>query len=120
MLVANQPLALLREKDIGQLAGAVAHLKGAPGTPELVELEIAPHGRLASGTVPTADPCRVCGRVALTRPAEVVIDEASIPPDRHLFRLRDLTTMIVATAQAVQALHELELRGFRYSEVRGR
>jgi uncharacterized double-CXXCG motif protein len=116
MLVASQPLALLREKDIGQLAGAVAHLKGAEA-PQLVELEIEPLGRLAPGSVPTVDPCRVCGRVALTRPSEVIIDEASIPPDRHFFRLSDLTTMIVATAHAVQALHELELRGFRYSEV---
>jgi hypothetical protein len=57
----------------------------------------------------------VCGRQGLTRPHQVVVDRMSIPEDQDIFRLGDLTTMIVASRRAVVAREGL--RGYRQQEV---
>jgi hypothetical protein len=42
-----------------------------------------------------------------------MVERSSMPADLDVFRLADLTTVIVATARVVNVLAELGLKGFR-------
>jgi len=117
VLIREQALIALRKSEVRPLNGAVSHLRGPADLPALVELELEPRGRLAAGAHSAALPCAVCGRQPVTRPSDVTIERSSIPDDRDIFRLTDLTTMIVGTERAVRAFADLRLTGYRVREL---
>ncbi len=119
ILAHSDVILRLSEKGVRRLVGAVAQLTGRRQLPQLVELQLEPHGCMSPSSLPFggAPPCTTCGRRGITRPSQVIIDRCSIPMDHDIFRLTDLTTMIVATTGAVNALRDLGLRGFRFQEV---
>ena len=78
--------------------------------PELLELEIFPHGRLHPDcTPPRPPPCPTCGRDSFPRPEEPILDAASLPTHTDLFRLRDITSILVGTERFVDAVQRLDL-----------
>lgn len=108
-------------------AEGVRGLKGFPTElrfrqkkhPELLELEILPHGRLHLDCLPPDRPpkCQKCGRNGFRRPDDLILDAASLPEDLDLFRLSDFETTFVCTQRFVDAVHRLELHEAVFREL---
>lgn len=116
MLLRTDALEQLRAKGVRHLTGRAAQFTGRE-IPELVELELEPRGRMSGQSFSPSLPCTRCGRQPIVRPTKIAIDRSSVATDRDIFRLTDLTTMIVATERAVSEMVALGLRGFRQEEV---
>ena len=123
LLARPEVLEQLRADGVQGLKGCRTELRfRQKNPPELVELEIHPHGKLHSDCLPPdrKPPCPTCGREGLRRPEEPLLDAASFLTHTDLFRLENFSTMIVASerfAEAVQrnklgeiVFHELPLR----------
>jgi uncharacterized double-CXXCG motif protein len=108
-------------------AEGVRGLKGFPTElrfrqkkhPELLELEILPHGRMHIDCLPPDRPpkCEKCGRNGFRRPDEPILDAATLPRDRDLFRLADFESTFICTERFVDAVRRLELDGVDFREV---
>ena len=87
--------------------------------PELVELEILPHGRLHIDCLPPGRPpkCLKCGRNGFKRPDDLILDAASLPVDLDLFRLSDFETTFICTERFVDAVRRLELHEAVFREL---
>jgi uncharacterized double-CXXCG motif protein len=87
--------------------------------PELLELQIEPHGRLHPDCLPpdASPPCATCGRLGLTRPDEPILDAASLPTDLDLFRMGDFSTMVIGTERFMKAVRRLERPGIVFREL---
>ncbi len=78
--------------------------------PELLELEILPHGRLHPACTPTRPPpCPKCHHDYFTRPDDPILDAATLPTHTDLFRLMDFETMLIGTERFVEAVRRLNL-----------
>lgn len=118
VLVHTTVLTALRGRGVG-LCGGVAQLKHRGEMPELTELQLMSIGQLAPSCLPPEGfaRCSSCGREAVTRPERVIVDGASVSEAPPIFRLSDLTTMILATEAAVDAIVDLKLEGARFEEI---
>ena len=87
--------------------------------PELLELQVEPHGRLHPDCLPPDAPprCATCGRYGLTRPDEPILDAASLPSELDLFRVGNFATMVIGTERFVEAVRRLELDGISSREL---
>ena len=87
--------------------------------PELLELQVEPYGRLHPDCIPpdVPPPCVTCGRFRLTRPDEPILDAASLPTDRDLFRVGNFATMVIGTERFMEAVRRLELDGLTFREL---
>jgi uncharacterized double-CXXCG motif protein len=87
--------------------------------PELLELQIEPHGRLHPDCLPPdlPPPCATCGRVAFRLPEQPILDAASLPADLDLFRVGNFATVIVGTERFMEAVRRLELDGITFREL---
>jgi uncharacterized double-CXXCG motif protein len=86
--------------------------------PELLELQVEPHGQLHTDCIPPDAPhCSTCGRHAFKWPDEPILDVASLPTDRDLFRLGNFATMIIGTERFMDAVRRLELDGIFFREL---
>ncbi|HZH75009.1 MAG TPA: double-CXXCG motif protein [Archangium sp.] len=78
--------------------------------PELMELEIPPHGGLHPDCTPErSPPCARCGLDNFRFPDDPILDAASLPTHTDLFRLSDFETIFIATERFVEAVRHLEL-----------
>ena len=118
LLATAESLAWLRER-VPNLCSVTPELRFAgPDQPTLLELQLEPHGELILSPVRRgADPCSICGWDPRPLPDEVVIVSSSIPPNLHLFRARNFTTLMLATDRFVKAVQDLGLVGLRFEEV---
>ncbi|QRN97229.1 double-CXXCG motif protein [Archangium violaceum] len=108
-------------------AEGVRGLKGFPtelrfrqkNHPELVELEILPHGRLHIDCLPPDRPprCLKCGRNGFKRPDDLILDAASLPENLDLFRLTDFEATFICTERFVDAVRRLELHEAVFREL---
>ncbi len=87
--------------------------------PELLELEILPHGRLHPDCTPQdrPPPCSKCENDYFTRPDEPILDAASLPTHTDLFRLTDFETMLIGTERFVDAVRRLALEDLDIREL---
>ncbi len=86
--------------------------------PELLELEILPHGRLHPDCTPERPPpCPKCGRDYFARPEDPILDATSLPTHTDLFRLADFETTFIATERFVDAVRRLRLDGAEFREL---
>ncbi len=87
--------------------------------PELLELEILPHGRLHPECTPPdrRPPCPRCGWENFSFPEEPILDAASLPAHTDLFRLSDFETIFIATERFVEAVRRLDLDELDIREV---
>lgn len=84
----------------------------------LVELQIEPHASLTLANALTdSSPCPACQYSSLSLPEEIVIDESSLPTNVDLFRVRNFTTLILASVDFKNATVELGLTGIDFQEV---
>jgi len=88
-------------------------------SPELLELEIAAHGKLHPDCFPpgTIGPCEKCGRLGIRRPENMLLDGASLPEHLDLFRLANFETTLVGTERFVNAVRQLGLDGIDCREL---
>ena len=120
LLVRRDALERLQAEGVrGLLACPTALRFRQKNPPELLELQIEPRGRLHPDCVPpdVSPPCTTCGRWELTWPDKPILDAASLPTDRDLFRVGDFATMIVGTERFMEAVRRLELDGITFREL---
>nr|WP_158625258.1 double-CXXCG motif protein [Corallococcus terminator] len=94
------------------------HFEGIEA-PDLLEIEIHPHGRLHDTCFPEGRelPCARCGRQGGSLPDAPLLDASTLLAGQDLFRLEDYTTIIIATERFVEAVKRLGLEGVVFKEV---
>jgi uncharacterized double-CXXCG motif protein len=120
LLVRRDAMEHLQAEGVRGLLGCGTALRfRQKNPPELLELQIEPRGRLHPDCIPpeVAPPCATCGRFALTRPDEPILDAASLPTDRDLFRVGNFATMLIGTERFIEAVRRLELDGLIFREL---
>lgn len=120
LLVRRDALERLQAEGVRGLLDCRAELRfRQKDPPELLELQIEPHGRLHPDCIPpdVPPPCVTCGRFGLARPDEPILDAASLPPELDLFRVGNFATMIIGTERLMEAVQRLELHGTTFREL---
>jgi uncharacterized double-CXXCG motif protein len=123
MLARRDALERLQADGVRGLLGCRTELRfRQKDPPELLELQIEPHGRLHPDCIPPDEPppCVTCGRFGLARPDEPILDAASLPPELDLFRVGNFATMIIGTERFMEAVQRLELHGITFRELQTR
>lgn len=110
-LILREALEQLQAAGVRGLRGLHTELRfRQKHHPELLELEVLPHGRLHPDCAPGCPPpCRTCGLVDLGFPDAPILEAASLPAHTDLFRLSDFETILIATERFVDAVRRLEL-----------
>jgi uncharacterized double-CXXCG motif protein len=114
LMVRREALEKLQAEGLRGLKGCRMEARFRQrNSPELLELELLPVGRLLPKCLPPlrAPYCPRCGRLALSMPKEPVLDAATLPPHLDLFRLADMTTLVVCTERFAEACQRLGLDG---------
>lgn len=119
VLVQDGALKELARAGVPPLRGAFAML-GPMAKSALFEVELELHGQLAASCLPDGGfaGCAACGRVAVKRPDELVIDGESVGNAPDLFRLSDLTTTVIASKRVVEAIRASDPDGCAIREVK--
>ncbi|QRN96746.1 hypothetical protein JRI60_48520 [Archangium violaceum] len=118
LLIRREALEQLRAEGIRGLNAFRTQLRfRQKQAPELLELQIEPHGLLHRDCIPPgkAEPCAKCGRYDFSLPGKPLLDRASLPEHLDLFRLANFTTVIVASEHLVKAIRRL---GFEEVSIR--
>lgn len=118
LLIRREAVEQLHTEGIRGLEGGRTQLRFRQRqAPELLELQIKPHGLLHRDCIPQGKgvPCARCGRYGFTLPDNPILDRASLPEHLDLFRLANFTTVIVASERLVEAIHRL---GFEEVSIR--
>ncbi|MCP3139906.1 SitI6 family double-CXXCG motif immunity protein [Pyxidicoccus xibeiensis] len=119
-LVRRDALERLQAEGVRGLLGCRTELRfRQKDPPELLELQLEPHGRLHPDCIPpnVPPPCVTCGWVYFRLPDEPILDAASLPPGLDLFRVGDYSTVIVGTERFMEAVRRLELDGITFHEL---
>jgi uncharacterized double-CXXCG motif protein len=122
LLVRRDALVRLQGEGVRGLLGCRTELRfRQKNPPELLELQIEPHGRLHPDCIPpdVPPPCTTCGRFTLTRPDTPILDAASLPMDRDVFRIGNFATMLIGTERFMEAVRRLDLDGITFRELTG-
>jgi uncharacterized double-CXXCG motif protein len=128
LLLQNAWTVLMRRESLEQLqAEGLRGLKGCPTglrfqekhPPELLELQIESRGLLHPDCLPPgkAAPCATCGSNDFSMPREPLLDAASLPTDRDLFRLINFATVIVGTERFVETVTRLGFEEVKFLEL---
>lgn len=88
-------------------------------SPELLELELSPVGRVHPECLPPdrEPPCPRCGWLRVSLPKSLLLDSTTLPPDLDLFRLEDYSTVLVCTERFACACLRLGLDGLTFLPV---
>jgi len=121
----------LRKEALAQLqAAGIRGLHGYPldvrfrvkRPPELLEVQFELEGRFHPDCLPPdrKPPCPTCGNDPLKRPEPIILDNASLPAELDVFRLRQGLTLIIANERLKDAVQRLELDGVVFQELQVR
>jgi uncharacterized double-CXXCG motif protein len=127
LLMQRAPLERLQAEGLQGLKGCHTELRfRGKRPPELLEMELLPHGRVHPACLPAdrPEPCTRCERKGWKRPpvGDLVLDTATLPQELDLFRLEDFLTTLICTerfAEAVRRLGYEQDLAFRELPVRG-
>ncbi|MFP2905761.1 double-CXXCG motif protein [Pyxidicoccus sp. 3LFB2] len=120
LLMRREALERLQTEGVRGLLGCRTELRfRQKRPPELLELQLEPHGRLHPDCIPLDEPppCATCGRFGLARPDEPILDAASLPTDLDLFRVGNFATMVICTERFMETVRRLELDGCTFREL---
>jgi uncharacterized double-CXXCG motif protein len=120
LLVRRDALERLQAEGVRGLQACPTALRfRRKDAPELLELQVEPHGRLHPDCIPpeVPPPCSTCGRHGFSRPDEPLLDAASLPTDMDLFRVGNFATMVIGTEHFMEAVRRLELDGITFREL---
>jgi uncharacterized double-CXXCG motif protein len=114
LLVRREALEKLQAEGLRGLQGCRMEVRFRQrSSPELLELELLPVGRLHPKCLPPArkPPCPRCGWEDISMPKEPVLNAATLPPHLDVFRLVDISTAVVCTERFAEACQRLGLDG---------
>ncbi len=120
LLVHREALERLQSEGLRGLRACPTALRfRQKNPPELLELQVEPHGRLHRDCIPpdVPPPCATCGRYGFRRPDEPILDLSSLPTDLDLFRVGNFATMVIGTERFMEAVRRLELDGITFREL---
>ncbi|NNB97081.1 hypothetical protein HJC10_09520 [Corallococcus exiguus] len=120
MIIRRDALDSLQAAGIRGLLGCKTELRFRQKTPpDILELQIEPHGLLHRDCLPPglAPPCPTCGHQYFRRPDDPILDGASLPTDRDLFRLDNFSTMIIGTDRFKDAVEQGGWTGISFREL---
>jgi uncharacterized double-CXXCG motif protein len=114
LLVRREALEKLQAEGLRGLKGCRIEVRFRQrNSPELLELELLPVGRLHPRCLlpDRGPPCPRCGREEISMPQEPVLDAATLPSHVDLFRLADISTAVICTERFAEACQRLGLDG---------
>ncbi len=120
LLVQREALERLQAEGVRGLRGCRTELRfRQKQAPELLELEVEPHGRLHPDCTPRERPapCARCGLDSFSLPEAPMLDVASLPANLDVFRLRDFSTVMMGTERFKDAVQRLEMGGIVFREL---
>lgn len=120
LLARREALESLQRAGVRGLKGCKPELRfrQKKNLPELVELQLEPHGLLHSDCLPPRPPpCARCGRDGFPLPEHLLLDQASLPPHTDVFRVANFATVLVGTEHFKDAVQRLGLDGIFFREV---
>lgn len=120
LLIQREALERVQPKGLQGVKGCKTELRfRQKKAPELLELELEPHGHLHVTCLPQErpPPCPRCGLDAVSLPEEPVLDAASLPSHLDVFRLRDFSTVMIATERFREAVQHLALGDIAFREL---
>jgi uncharacterized double-CXXCG motif protein len=110
----------LQQAGVQELKGRKPELRfrQKKNPPELVELQLEPHGLLHPDCLPPRPPpCSRCGRDGFQLPEHLLLDKASLPTHTDVFRLANFATVLVGTERFKEAAERLGLDGILFLEL---
>jgi uncharacterized double-CXXCG motif protein len=117
LLVRRDALEKLQAEGLRGLKGCRMEVRFRQrNSPELLELELLPVGRLHPKCLPAdrKPPCSRCGREGFSLPRQPVLDAATLPPELDLFRLMDMSSLVICTERFAEACQRLSLDGIAF------
>ncbi len=123
LVVRRDALERLQAEGVRGLLGCRTELRfRQKDPPELLELQVEPHGRLHPNCISPETPprCTTCGRHGFSWPDEPILDAAFLPTNLDLFRVGNFATMIIGTERFMEAVHRLGLDGISFRELPAR
>ena len=122
MLARPEGIAALEAEGIRGLQAGPTEYRFRGNPPKVLELQILPFGRAHLDCLPPdrQPPCSTCGRTSIPVPQPVILDVASLPTDRDIFRLADFGPQIVSTERFVEAARRLGFDDLSFNELAGR
>ena len=120
LLVRREAMEALEQVGIRGLVGRKPELsfrkKDEP--PELVELQLMPHGLLHADCLPQSrKPCSRCGRDGTQLPEQLILESASLPIHTDVFRLADFESVLIGSERFKEAVMRLGLDGIVFQEL---
>jgi uncharacterized double-CXXCG motif protein len=110
LLVRREALECLQAEGVQGLKGCRTALRfRKKDPPELLELELLPEGHVHPDCLPVdrTPPCAKCGRKGWKRPDALILNAATLPRERDVFRLEDFLTAIIASERFVETARRL-------------
>ncbi|SDD41306.1 double-CXXCG motif protein [Myxococcus virescens] len=120
LLLRRDTLEQLQAEGVRGLMGVRAELRfRQKHPPEMLELQLEPGGLLHPQCLPPDLPlaCATCGRRGLQLPDEPLLEGATLPRDRDVFRLGNYATVLVGTERFMEAVRRLRLEGIHFQEL---
>jgi uncharacterized double-CXXCG motif protein len=119
LLIRREALEQLQSEGMRGLQGRRAELRfRQKNAPELLELQIERGGLLHPDCLPARPPpCPKCRRDGFRLPDHPILDAASLPQDRDLFRLANFGTVIVGTERFVDTVRRLGFEEVAFREL---
>ncbi|MCP3145219.1 SitI6 family double-CXXCG motif immunity protein [Pyxidicoccus xibeiensis] len=120
LLVRRESLEQLQAEGLHGLMGCRTELRiRGSNPPELLELQLEPRGLLHPDCLPRnlPAPCATCGQLAFTFPQAPILDAASLPTDRDVFRLGSYSTILVGTERFAETVRRLGFEGVEFQEL---
>jgi uncharacterized double-CXXCG motif protein len=113
--------ALLKlESELGEIETVPADIKATGKFNSHAKyhcLHVEPSARLHSSCIAERDICPLCGRSRVKLAGRLIIDSASVPHERQIFRVVEFKTYIVVTEEVRNAVMNFGLSDISFSEL---
>lgn len=120
LFMRREAMESLRAAGVRGLEGCKPELRfrQKSNPPELLELQLIPHGLLHPDCLPARPPaCARCGFDSFELPKKLILDKASLPEHTDVFRLASFSTVLVGSERFKDAVQRLGLDGIRFEEL---
>jgi uncharacterized double-CXXCG motif protein len=120
LLARREAVEALQQAGVQGLKGCKPELRfrQKKNPPELVVLQLEPHGLLHPDCLPPRPPpCSRCGRDGFQLPENLLLDKASLPTHTDVFRLANFSTVLVGTERFKEAVQRLGLDGILFLDL---
>ncbi|WP_257461797.1 SitI6 family double-CXXCG motif immunity protein [Archangium lipolyticum] len=120
VIIRREALERLQAEGLRGLKGSRTELRFRQrNSPELLEVELEPHGLLHPDCLPPGktEPCGTCGGYEFGLPKQPLLDGASLPEHLDVFRLRNCPGFIVINERFADTLHRLGFEEFSLREL---